>query len=219
MKVLVADDHEFVRGGVVSELASIIPDASFLQAGNAKEVIDALEANPDIGLAILDLYMPGANRYDLIEIACHTYPELLVVVLTASENCNDMRAVIDRGAKGYIAKTSGKEIVRHAVQLVLAGGTYFPSEMMSASIEECSSEQALSALQNKITALTGRQKEVLEHLLSGCSNKKIANALNLSENTVKIHVTAILKALPFESRAQVIAGVVATDLTLMGHLR
>ncbi len=67
MKVLVADDHEFVRDGVVSELASIIPDASFLQAGNAKEVVDALSANSDTALAILDLYMPGANRYDLIE--------------------------------------------------------------------------------------------------------------------------------------------------------
>ena len=217
MKVLVADDHEFVRGGVVSELASIIPDASFLQAGNAKEVLDTLEANKDIGLAVLDLYMPGANRYDLIETVCAAYPELLVVVLTASENCNDMRAVIDRGAKGYIAKTSGKEIVRHAVQLVLAGGTHFPSEMMSASIEERSSEQALSTLQNKIAALTGRQKEVLEHLLTGNSNKEIAKSLSLSENTVKIHVTAILKALPFDSRTQVIAGVAVTDLTLISR--
>jgi len=212
MKVLVADDHEFVRGGLVSELAGIIPDASFLQAGNAKEVLDALAVNNDTSLAILDLYMPGANRYDLIEIVCHTYPELLVVVLTASENCNDMRAVIDRGAKGYISKTSGRDIVHHAVRLVLAGGTYFPSEMMSASIEERSIQEEQSALQSKIASLTERQKEVLSHVLKGCSNKEIARSLGLSDNTVKIHVTAILKALPFESRKQVIAAVSSTDL-------
>ncbi len=212
MKVLVADDHEFVRGGLVTELSTIIPDASFVQAGDAQEVIDALAANKDMGLAILDLYMPGANRYDLVEIVCRTYPELLVIVLTASENCNDMRAVIDRGAKGYISKTSGKDIVYHAVRLVIAGGTYFPSEMMSASIEERTSEQKLSALQSKIATLTERQKEVLKHVLTGCSNKEIARTLNLSDNTVKIHVTAILKALPFESRKQVIASVAPTDL-------
>lgn len=218
MKVLVADDHEFVRGGLVSELAGIIPDASFLQAGNAKEVLDTLDINKDMGLAVLDLYMPGANHYGLVEIVCHTYPELLVIVLTASEDCNDMRAMIGRGVKGYISKTSGRDIVHHAVRLVLAGGSYFPSEMLSASTAEtlqsgALSKRELSALQNKIITLTERQKEVLTHLLTGRSNKEIARNLGLSENTVKIHVTAILKALPFHNRAQVIAGVSLADLS------
>jgi DNA-binding NarL/FixJ family response regulator len=211
MKVLVADDHEFVRGGLVSELSGIIPNATFLQAGDAKEVIDALADNKDTGLAILDLYMPGANRYGLVEIVCHTYPELLVIVLTASKDANDMRSVIDRGAKGYISKTSGRDIVHHAVRLVLAGGIYFPGEMLSASSEESVVEP--SVLQHNIAALTGRQKEVLKHLLAGASNKEIAKKLNLSDNTVKIHVTAILKTLAFHSRAQVIAGVSNAELS------
>jgi len=205
LKVLVADDHEFVRGGLVSELSDILPDAVFLEAGDATEALKILKTNTDVTLAILDLYMPGANKYELIEIACKEHPKLLVVVLTASEDSRDLRALIDRGVSAYIPKTLGKDIVNHAIRLVLAGDTYFPGYMLV----EAENEQLVDPqkLELKITSLTKRQKAVLKLLLNGSANKSIARQLDVAENTVKIHVTAIFKTLGLTSRAQVIASV------------
>lgn len=205
MDVLVADDHEFIRGGLVSELADIIPDASFLQAGNATDTLEMLSTNSDVALAILDLNMPGANGCDLVSTVCSNYPELLVIVLTASQDSKDMRSVVDCGASGYIPKTLGKDIVHHAVRIVLAGGSYFPAELLIDKNDEQFTSLSSTELQQKLSELTNRQREVLELLLQGNGNKQIASRLHLSENTVKIHVTAILRTLGLNSRAQVIA--------------
>ena len=202
MKVLVADDHEFVRCGLVSELKEVLRDAIFVESSNAAGVLKILESDSDITLAILDLYMPDSNDYKLIETVCKKYPNLIVIVITASEDSKDMRAAHDCGASGYIPKTAGKDIVLYAIQLILAGGTYFPKEIFSEPMRN-----DITDIQKKVSELTKRQKEVLELLLEGKTNKNIANSLNLAENTVKIHVTSILRALDFNRRSQVIAAV------------
>lgn len=209
LKVLVADDHEFIRCGLVSELKEVFQDAIFIEANNAADVLKILESDRDITLAILDLYMPDSNRYELIGTVCKKYPNLIVVVITASEESRDMRAAYDCGASGYIPKTAGKDVVLHAMQLILAGGTYFPKELLLEPMLHDVTE-----VQKKVSDLTKRQKEVLKLLLEGNTNKNIANDLNLSENTVKIHVTAILRALGCNRRAQVIAAAREIDLNL-----
>lgn len=215
LKVLVADDHEFVRGGIVSELKDIISDAVFLEACDAKSVLDILDANKDVRLAILDLYMPGSNQYGLVKKVCKKHPQLLVVVMTASEDSRDLQAVIECGVSGYIPKALGKDIVNYALRLVLAGDTYFPDNMMKNIQSNKLIQLESNTLQNKISALTTRQKEVLTLLLEGNANKGIANNLNLSENTIKIHVTAILRVLDFHSRSQVMAGVREMNLNII----
>ncbi len=203
MRVLVADDHDFFRGGLVSELSQIIPDACFFEAANAGETLSLLEINDNIDLVILDLCMPGSNKYDLVEQVCSKYPQLKVIVMTASEEIRDMQGVIDCGAVGYIPKTLGRDVVHHAIGLVLAGGAYFPDDVLN---EQTIEQAQLAELEKRITTLTQRQKDVLKLLLEGNTNKSIACSLKISDNTVKIHVTAILKTLSFSSRAQVIAG-------------
>ncbi|MFC1589687.1 LuxR C-terminal-related transcriptional regulator [Pseudomonadota bacterium] len=209
MKVLVADDHEFVRCGLVSELKEVLRNAIFVESSDAAGVLKTLESDGDIKLAILDLYMPDSHGYKLIDTVCKTYPNLIVVVITASEDSKDMRAAHDCGASGYIPKTAGKDVVLYAIQLILAGGTYFPKEIFSASMRN-----DMTDIQKKVSELTKRQKEVLKLLLEGKTNKNIANTLNLAENTVKIHVTAILRTLGFDRRAQVIAAVSEIDPNL-----
>lgn len=207
MKVLIADDHEYFRNGLKSDLLNIIPDAVFASAGRADEVIAILEQDRAIDMVILDLYMPGSNQYDLVARVCNDRPELTVVIMSASEKCEDMRAVFDRGASGYIPKTAGSDIVLQAIQLILAGGVYFPSEVLLKSSAHNSDTISVSGIEKKVSLLTRRQHEVLKLLLEGMANKKIANQLNLSESTVKIHVTAILRTLEVKSRAEVIAAV------------
>ncbi len=205
MKVLVADDHEYFRSGLISDLSNIIQNSTFVEAANAAEVLNILEENSDVAMAILDLYMPGSNQYELIAKVCRDYPGLLVVVMSASEDSKDMRAVFNCGVSGYIPKTAGGEIVLHAVQLIVAGGNYFPKEMLAKSLDNQPGSESITGIQKKVSLLTKRQKEVLELLLQGNANKKIAKNLELSESTVKIHVTAILRTLELESRTQVIA--------------
>lgn len=211
LKVLVADDHEYFRSGLVSDLSNIIQDSIFVEAGNATDVLNILQQDSDVSMAILDLYMPGSNQYELIAKVCGDYPGLLVVVMSGSEDSKDMKAVFNCGASGFIPKTAGGEVVLYAVQLIIAGGIYFPKEMLSKSFEDQPGPESITGIQKKVSLLTKRQKEVLELLLEGMANKKIAKNLNLAESTVKIHVTAILRTLELESRTQVIAMVQAIE--------
>jgi DNA-binding NarL/FixJ family response regulator len=212
LHILVADDHNVVREGLKHALAELGEATSVCEAATGDEVNAAL-ARERFDLALIDLHMPGADGLNLITSVCNRYPELPVVVLSASENPAHMRKAIDRGASGYIPKTAGRAVMLSALRLVLSGGVYIPRELFTA-------EQAPSsgAFNEPATAspgpptLTARQLDVLRLLAQGHPNKAIARLLSLSESTVKIHVAALLKALNVSNRTQAV--VAARELGL-----
>ncbi|MCW9078461.1 MAG: response regulator transcription factor, partial [Gammaproteobacteria bacterium] len=212
--VLLADDHALVREGLKHALVDLDSDLEFIEAATAAEVVDRLSSHPTIKLALLDLVMPGSTGFGLLAHVCNTYPNLPVTILSGSTDPAQMRKALDVGASGFITKSASAEIMLSALRLVMAGGIYVPPEMVrpdSATAETINDPYRRLPLGTdkdaRSDALTTRQHEVLERLEEGKSNKQIARELELSEHTVKIHVTRILRALGVSNRTQ--AAVVA----------
>lgn len=207
MLLLLADDHSLVRDGLKHTLAGLAPKVEFLEAATASEVIDCLAGNASIDLVLLDLVMPGSNGFELLSRVCNGHPDLPVVILSGTADPAKMRKALDIGAAGFITKCATADVMRSALRLVLAGGIYVPPDMLQGGALSAPEDQRLAAAaespgNGQQSVLTSRQREVLVRLGSGKSNKLIARELGLSENTVKIHVAAILRALGVENRTQ-----------------
>ena len=207
MLLLLADDHSLVREGLKHTLAGLSAQVDFVEAATADEVIAALAENAAPDLVLLDLVMPGSNGFELLKHVCNEHPELPVVILSGSADPAQMRKALDIGAAGYVTKSATAEVMLSALQLVLAGGIYVPPDMLKtapspASLDRVAVAPSNIAVGRALVDLTARQREVLACLGQGKSNKVIARELGLSENTVKIHVAAILRALGVDNRTQ-----------------
>ena len=203
MNILIADDHELIREGIRRSLHDLNPDAVTFEAEDERQVVDVLQSE-HIDVLLLDLVLPGGKSFRLLEEAVNNYPAMKVAMLTASEDINDVRKCMDFGASAFITKTSGKTNLINALRLVLAGGVYISPELI-VKINQSQVDAAKDVDdEKKIESLTRRQRGVLELVCKGASNKEIANLLGLSENTVKIHVTAILKSLAVSNRTQAV---------------
>jgi DNA-binding NarL/FixJ family response regulator len=205
--LLLADDHALVREGLKHTLAALVPRIEFLEAATAEDVVDHLAGNDAIGLVLLDLVMPGSNGFDLLNRVCDDYPDLPVVILSASADPGKMRKALDIGAAGFITKSATTEVMLSALRLVLAGGIYVPPDTLKTG-QSTENEQPAPAVEDRVppapryNSLTSRQRDVLRRIGEGKSNKQIARELALSENTVKIHVAAILRVLGVDNRTQ-----------------
>ena len=200
LNLLIADDHDLVREGLKHTLASLPEQAVFLEAGSAGAVLDVLAKSPSVDLVILDLHMPGSNGMELLTTICNRHPDTPVVILSANEDPLVMQRTIDRGAAGFIPKSAANEVLVSALQLVLAGGTYIPTEILGGK----TSDTGTVIMRNHAAPaeLTERQIDVLDLLSRGESNKAIARELGLSEHTIKIHISAIFKALGVNNRTE-----------------
>lgn len=207
MEILVADDHALIREALRHLLQELDAHTSVIEAIDGDSARRVVAAHPHLDLALLDLKLPGVNGLDLLSELRNDYPDLPIVVLSAVEDAVTMRSVLDRGAMGFIPKSSSNQVMLSALQLVLSGGRYLPPELLSAATAEAPG----SGMDLK---LTDRQRDVLKLMLQGRSNKEICRELGLAEPTVKIHVTAILRALNVTSRAQAIVAVNRLGLNL-----
>lgn len=215
MKILVADDHALIRDALRHLLADLVPGAQVLEAGDCDTVRRLATEHPELDLVLLDLRLPGPGGLATLDALRHESPTLPVVVVSAVEDPVAVRNVIAHGAMGYIPKSSSNEVMLNALRLVLSGGRYLPPEILS------DENAALSPASLDDVRLTDRQREVLALMMQGKSNKHICRELGLAEATVKIHVTAILRALKVTSRAQAIVTVnqlgLGPDSILMKH--
>lgn len=189
------------------------PGVEVFEAGDLKTTLDVLEEHPDMDLLILDLVMPdmdgGAGVSRLRKLA----PAVPLVILSAYERPSDAREAFGMGAAGYIPKSSPKQVIMRALQLVLSGGSYFPPELLSGE-EDSFAAPAQPALPpgmsetagggNRSAVLTKRQRDVLDLMAQGRSNREIAERLGLAEGTVKVHVAAVLRALNVSNRTQAV---------------
>jgi len=205
--LLLADDHALVREGLKHTLADLTASVEFVEAATAGEVADILGRNQAVDLALLDLVMPGSDGFSLLTRVCNSYPDLPVVILSGSADPLKMRKALDIGAAGFICKSATAEVMLSALRLVLAGGIYLPPDMLKTpSAPEGLNRAPMTgpdaSQRPSSAALTTRQREVLERLVEGKSNKQIARELELSDNTVKIHVAAILRTLGVDNRTQ-----------------
>jgi two-component system nitrate/nitrite response regulator NarL len=196
MKVLLVDDHPLLREGVASVLQRADAATVVVQAVNGQEGLDRLAEQDDIALVLMDLRMATMPGLETLEQIRRRYPDVPAMVLSSSEDPADVRRALKAGARGYCPKSSGSGTLLAALRLVLDGEVYVPPFMAQAPDEESAPPDA--------SGLTPRQKEVLQALCSGKSNKEIANALGMQEKTVKGHVSVIFRTLKVVHRLQAV---------------
>ncbi len=204
MKILIADDHELFLKGLELILSNLDKQVDISLAHNYTEIFDILKKQKKFDLIVTDLAMPGANWLDAIKHIHEQLPETPIIILSAVFDKEIVQKTIELGAAGYIPKTSSNAIIMSAVRLVLSGGAYIPPELLNNSLKNqyADLEQIDPEFENKDNkvSLTPRQIDVLKLIAKGCSNKIIAHELGLTEGTVKLHVTAILKILNVYNR-------------------
>ncbi len=198
MKILVIDDHPLIQQALAQTLPQIHAAVEVVAAIDRAGTLAALARHPDCALALLDLALPGAHGLDLLAELRRDFPRLPVVVLSATHDRATVGAALAAGAQGYIAKTSTPAELLDAIRTVLDGGRSVTSDLAPSRPE-------IPGLPGDVFGLTHRQADVLRLLIQGKPNKLICRDLRLSEGTVKVHVSAILKALNVHSRAQAIA--------------
>ena len=199
MKILVIDDHPLIQEALSQLLPQLGDDIDVRNAATAAEATVILDNEPDVALVLLDLALPGTRGMDLLADLLLDYPGIPVVVLSATHDRATVNAALAAGARGFIAKTSDARELLAAIRLVRNRGEYLTPHI--ALIPDGDGVRiAPGAL-----GLTTRQADVLMLPVQGKPNKLICRDLKLSEGTVKVHVSAILKALKVRSRAQAVA--------------
>jgi len=201
MRFLIVDDHAVLRSGLIALLQQAEPDALALQACDAAQGLELATKHEDLDVVFLDLEMPGLGGIEAIGQFGKRRPELPVIVLSASEDPSDVRRALAAGALGYIPKSVTATTLLAAVHLVLQGGVYVPPLILNHLSKEMNEAHPGDAPIGH-GRLTDRQREVLGLIVKGNSNKEIAIALDLSEKTVKVHVSGLFKALNVVNRAQ-----------------
>ncbi|PWC31097.1 response regulator transcription factor [Azospirillum sp. TSO35-2] len=223
MNVLIADDHLLFRDGLRRLLAQFDADMTFFEASTYDEVRALCDGSRSYDLILLDLGMPGWTGFSALGDIHANLPKALLVVVSGSEKRSDLLAALENGAAGYIPKSSSAKVLLGALQLVLAGGIYLPEQAIRGSdrLDQGHGgghgsggygsgghggsdplDDSTALLSANGDQLTPRQRDVLARLRDGKSNKQIAHELGLTEGTVKVHVTAILRHLGVRNRTQ-----------------
>jgi DNA-binding NarL/FixJ family response regulator len=200
MPILVVDDHVLIRDALCGVLGELRPEAIVLQAPDCRQAMRLVAEHPDLELVLLDLGLPDVDGFMMLKELRDRYPSLPIVVLSALQDSNSVTRALDLGALGFIPKSAQRAVMLSALQLVFAGGIYVPPEILRRE-ESAAKMRPPSPVD---LGLTERQMQVLALMLRGKSNKSIGRALDLSEPTVKNHVTAILRALRVTSRTEAI---------------
>jgi DNA-binding NarL/FixJ family response regulator len=216
MKILVADDHWVSRTGLRHSLSQLErPVNLFLEASSFGSARKIAAERQDLDLIILDLLMPDGSGFEEITALTKIAPSVPIIVVSMAETRQDVIRSLDAGAMGFVPKSASGDTLLYAIEMVLRGEIYMPPQIFSASgaQEESrgivtppptvrSKNAASKAAAARIPNLTRRQKEVFQLLSEGNSNASIAKILGISEHTIAIHVSAILKTLELENRTQ-----------------
>jgi len=207
MKVLVVDDHPLILQALERWLPQVEPALGVLRAANRDQTLTVLARHPDCALVLLDLTLPGARGLELLAELRHDHPQLPVIVLSATHDRATVGAALAAGARGYVSKTATPDALLDAVRTVLAGGRDVTADVGGALA-------SVPGVPAQALGLTQRQAEVLQLLVQGKPNKLICRDLRLSEGTVKVHVSAILRALNVHTRSQAIVELARRGVTV-----
>ena len=201
------DDHPLFRRGLASLLASY--DERFDVVCEASDVTEALKLakSTPVELILLDNHLPGVRGVDAIMLFKELDPELKIVMMTVSDDEDDLSQALKSGADGYLLKTSDSEQLADTLSRVIAGESVISPQMMNKLVDSMRNQNASPSEQNSpeklADRLSPREREIVQLIAKGYSNKLIARELNIAETTVKIHIQHIFKKLELSSRLQV----------------
>lgn len=195
MELLIADDHPIYRSAIAQALRELLPEARLHEAASLASLEAAIREHAELDLVLLDLHMPGAQGYSGLVYLRGERPALPVLVISADEHPRTVRRAQQFGAAGFVPKSVPVPTLLAAIQAVLDGGQWFPAA-------QAERNEADAQLASRLAQLTPQQFRVLMAMAEGRLNKQIAYDLGLAENTVKVHVSAILDKLGCHSRTQ-----------------
>jgi len=201
MTVLLADDHVLFRDGMRYVLQQLADEVEILDASSFPEALQLKGSHAEINLVLMDLHMPGSDGVLSVRTFNLKHPEIPLVVVSGSEQREDMERVIEYGAMGFISKMTSSKVMLAALRMVLEGGIYLPPQLLQQAVDNM--DQGAADKRNRRSngfGLTARQVDVLQYLSQGLSNKETAQKMGLAEGTVKIHVAAIFQVLHVNNR-------------------
>jgi DNA-binding NarL/FixJ family response regulator len=207
LKILAADDHWIARAALAQLLRGLGRKIEVLEAADFNAALELVANHPDLDLILIDLIMPGMDGFDGIRALRDAAPGVPLVVVSVSEDREDIMQAVNLGALGYIPKTAqGEEIVK-AIDLVLSGEVSLPRRILERPEAAAASPKQAGRSKGSVSPearLTKRQKEIFNLLSEGLSNADIAGRLGLSVNTVRVHIHGILQRLQLDNRMQVV---------------
>lgn len=205
MRILIVDDHALFREGLGLLLNQLEPDAELVLAPDAEDATIKIKST-DFDLVLLDWNLNGTTGADALNLVHESSQKARIIVLSAERDVGLIRKCIDLGASGFIHKDSSPDLLISAMKLILSGGIFLPNDAFFNVNNGNSSntKPAQRRLKDVFPDLTSRQMNVLEAMIRGLANKKIARELGISEDTVKQHLSSVYRILNVENRTQAV---------------
>lgn len=203
VRILIADDHGVVRKGLRLQLEQ---EAEFEVIGEASDGREAVHMSEELApdVVIMDIAMPGLNGIQATTQLLKKNPQVGVIILSMYSDETYLTRALSAGAKGYLLKDTADVDLHRAVQVVAKGKPFFSPTIANTLLEDYMRQLQQRGLQDSYDLLTEREKEILQLLAEGRSNKEVASTLNLSPNTVETHRTRIMQKLDLHSSAEIV---------------
>jgi DNA-binding NarL/FixJ family response regulator len=203
LRLLLVDDQVLFREGIEAILSVRLPDTILCCAEDAQQAEAALHLG-GFDCVLLDIDLGADNGLELLQCWRQTWPDLPIVMLSGSLNPQHMSRALQLGARGFVPKSCNGSLLVGALDLVRAGGTYVPPELLLAMREPLPLPITAMTTSLEEHGLTPRQIDVLQMLAQGCSNKEIARRLEMADGTVRTHINAVFRALEVTNRTQAV---------------
>lgn len=209
LRILLIDDHAVFREGLKAVLRGFTADTVLDEAGDSAQALERA-AQQGYDLVLLDLDLPGRNGLAVLGDLREALAATPVVIVSGSGEAHIVRQAIERGAMGFIPKTSTQDVLVKALHLVLAGGVYLPPAVLdnttapAPALAAVASGAAAEPALGRRLGLTPRQADVLRCVVQGKPNKVIARELDISEGTVKAHLSLVMQALGAHNRTEAV---------------
>ncbi|MDP2823171.1 MAG: response regulator transcription factor [Sulfuritalea sp.] len=200
LNLLVVEDHALVREGLLATLKNLGAETRTFGVPDANEAIGVLESE-DIDMMILDLMLPGTKGQTFLPLVRRRFPTVPVVILSALDDVDTVSRAMKAGASGFVSKSGSSTELIEALRAVLSGEIYLPPKLQELTNRSESAHGEGKSLAQRF-GLTAAQARVMELLAEGRSNRQIGELLGLTEGTVKIHVSAIMKAMGVTNRSE-----------------
>jgi len=208
IRIVVGDDHPLVQAALANVFAEVSPEVEIVACYTLDAVLEAVAVAPaDVDLVLLDLNMPGTYGFAGLFLMLAQYPTVPAAILSAQQDAATIRRAMTFGASGYVPKSLSLPHMAAAITAILAGERWTPPHI--ASLPGMPADQDLE-LARRFASLSPQQMRILALIVAGKLNKQIAGELNVAEQTIKIHVSTILRKLQVTTRTQ--AAVLASKL-------
>lgn len=201
MKILIVDDHALVREGLAQALQNLSPDLQLLEARDGAQALAMLTPHPDMDLVLLDYHLPDSKGLEVLVEIERVQPTLPVLMMSGLCTPQVMRQALQLGALGFLSKAAASEEFLLGVQNALKGEVVIPQALLDSR----------GGPKFQDFFLSPRQERVLAHLVNGLTNREIAAALHVSEETIKTHMSSILRYFDVQNRTQAVVAAANYD--------